>query len=106
MITHSNTENNLHNQDNLRSHNQPIPETAMEIPIANGPASNSGENPNNSAGNVSSENLQPDSEPEAVTCESNPASANERGELQPWEIPVPESDEELGNTISWPVMNG
>ena len=93
-----NTENNLHNQDNLRSHNQPIPETAMEIPIANGPASNSGENPNNSAGNVSSENLQPDSEPEAVTCESNPASANERGELQPWEIPVPESDEELGNT--------
>ena len=98
---HDDLLNNGHNlqiQNNLRSHNQPLPETTMEIPVANRPASNSGEGPSNSAGNISSENLQPDSEPEAVTCESNPASANERGELQPWEIPVPETDEELSNT--------
>ena len=88
-ITHSahphdnHTYNNFQNQDNVRSHNPTITENTMEIPIANRPANHIGENPDNSTGNGSSENLQPDSEPEAITGESNPASTDERGELQP-----------------------
>ena len=94
----SHHEENHHNQNNPGSHNHLHPENAMEIPTVHSPANNLGENHNHAVSNVPSENLQPDSEPEAIAGENHPASTEERGELQPWKIPVPETDEELSNT--------
>eukprot|EP00435_Cladocopium_sp_Y103_P002384 s4317_g1.t1 len=86
---------NSNNQNNLHPHNPIPPEVVIEVPVATQPEIPA-DSPNPAAANgAPSEPVQPDSEPGEVPGSESSNAPGAPGELQPWEIPVPNSDGEM-----------